>query len=117
MVAAGRAARDLQIDDAVADAVPAENGGLSGEIGEFSAGDTLALESDEATGTPLLDCVMRKGKRTSASPTLAQTREYARAQRARIAPPWRGLDTAEPYPVEISTTLRELARQVDQKST
>ncbi len=80
------------------------------------SGDTLALEGDEVTGTPLLECAMRGGKRTVASPTLAQARDYARAQLARIAPPWRGLEAAVPYPVEISTTLRELAQQVDRKS-
>ncbi len=78
-------------------------------------GDTLTLESDEAAGTPLLDCVMRGGNRTAASPTLAHTRGYARAQLEQIAPPWRGLDTAAPYPVEISPTLHTLAQQIDQK--
>ena len=77
------------------------------------AGDALTLENENTAGTPLLECVMRSGKRTVPSPTLAQTRDHAREQLSRIGAPWRTLEAADPYPVEISTALQELARHVD----
>ena len=76
-------------------------------------GDTLSLENENTAGTPLLECVMRAGLRTAPSPTLVQTRDHAREQLSRIAEPWRSLETADPYPVDISPALQELARQVD----
>lgn len=77
------------------------------------AGDTLALADDDEAGVPLLQCVMRNGTRVSPSPKLTGIRDFARAHLARIPPAWRGLDVAAPYPVEISPTLRDLARWVD----
>jgi nicotinate phosphoribosyltransferase len=76
------------------------------------AGDTLTLEGDTQTGTPLLDTVMLGGRRTGPSPTLAEARQHAAAQLTTLPPPLRGLDKAA-YPVEVSEPLRELARQVD----
>jgi len=79
-------------------------------------GDLLALEDDDAPGIPLLEPVARNGKRLSASPTLTEMRDYTRAQLARIPAKWRQLDAATPYPVDVSTTLRDLAGQVDQRT-
>ena len=76
-------------------------------------GDVLSLENEDTAGTPLLECVMRAGKRSAPSPTLAQTRDHAREQLSRIAPPWRTLGATTPYPVEISSALQELAQHVD----
>lgn len=80
-------------------------------------GDTLALEGDTVSGTPLLECVMREGRRLSASPALADIRAHARAQLSCLDPDRRGLETSTPYPIEISSTLSKLANQVDQRRT
>ena len=78
-------------------------------------GDTLTTEDDAPVGEPLLNCVMRGGQRLHPSPSLAEARQHARAQLARIPPGLRGLDTAPPYPVQISAALQELVRQVDRR--
>lgn len=80
------------------------------------AGDTLTLESDNREGTPLLTPVMHAGRRLAPSPPLAEVREYARAQLATLPPALRRLDAATPYAVEVAEPLRELARQVDQRT-
>lgn len=77
-------------------------------------GDTLTTEDAPADGKPLLDCVMRQGKRMAPQASLAEMREHARAQLALLPPACRGLDPAA-YPVEVSPALRALAEQVDQR--
>lgn len=77
-------------------------------------GDTLTTEDAATDGEPLLDCVMRQGKRLAPQPSLAEMREHARSQLALLPPACRGLDAAA-YPVEISPALRALAEQVDQR--
>ena len=81
----------------------------------WMAGDTLALENDDLPGVPLLECVMRGGKRTFPAPALTAIRDHARARMARIPTAWRRLETGTPYPVDVSPTLHALARQVDQR--
>ena len=81
----------------------------------WMTGDTLALENDDLPGVPLLECVMRGGKRTFPAPALTAIRDHARARMARIPTAWRRLETGTPYPVDVSPTLHALARQVDQR--
>jgi nicotinate phosphoribosyltransferase len=76
-------------------------------------GDTLTLETDSQSGTPLLAAMMRGGRRIASSPPLAELREYARTQLAALPPALRSLDAAAKYPVEVAEPLDELARQVD----
>lgn len=78
-------------------------------------GDTLALENGDGPGTPLIECVMRDGRRLAPSPTLAQIRERSREQLELLPPACRSLETAPPYPVEVSPALRDLAARVDQR--
>jgi nicotinate phosphoribosyltransferase len=64
---------------------------------------------------PLLEPVMRAGKRTGPLPQLTAIRERAAAELERLPAPLRSLQPAEPYPVEIAAALQELAREVDRR--
>jgi len=77
------------------------------------AGDTLTLETDTAPGVPLLQSVMRAGRRLAPAPPLAAVRDHARRQLAALPDDLRRLDAAPPYAVEVAAPLWELARQVD----
>lgn len=78
-------------------------------------GDTLTTENDEAAGEPLLECVMREGRRLTPSPALADVREYTRGQLARLPIALCGVEPAPRYPVEVSAALRALVKEVDQR--
>ncbi len=80
------------------------------------AGDTLALEGEEAEGEPLLVPVMRRGRRVGPLPTLAQSRDRAAAELAALPPYLRRLDGGAPYPVTVSPGLRALAAEVDRRT-
>jgi nicotinate phosphoribosyltransferase len=78
------------------------------------AGDRVGLADDAGDGEPLLQPVMRAGRRLPSTGTLAQARSRCAAQLARLPEALRTLEpAASPYPVEISHTLRALAREVD----
>jgi len=77
------------------------------------AGDLLALDGDDAPGTPLLAPVLRGGRRVGAAPTLEAMRERAREQMAMLPEPLRSLAPAPPYPVTVARSLRALADTVD----
>jgi len=80
------------------------------------AHDAVTLESEEATGTKLLQPMMLRGKRLSASPATEALRARATRELAALPPGLRGLGQAvEPYRVDISQALRELAAQLDQR--
>lgn len=57
---------------------------------------------------PLLECVMRNGRRLGGSPSLADLQQHAREQLARLPEPYRRLRSAEAYAVEVSDELRRL---------
>ena len=76
-------------------------------------GDLLALHDERADGLPLLEPVLRGGRRVGAVPSLAQARERARRQIDALPAPLRALATAPAYPVTVAASLRELAAQVD----
>ena len=85
----------------------------SGPDGRF-AGDTVTVETDPQPGEPLLEQVLAGGRRVRALPTLAEGRDRARVQLARLPGPLGGLDPAPaPYPVEIAPSLHALAAEVD----
>ncbi len=81
----------------------------------FAMGDTLTLADDIASGVPLLQPVMRNGRRLAASPRLAEVREYAGRQIKSLAPEWRSLEPAPAYPVTVAPALRNLAAAVDRR--
>ena len=78
------------------------------------AGDTLCLESEGFSGEPLLQLVMKNGKRTERLPTLAESRTLAALELDRLPDSLRRLDTAPPYPVNVSKGVQALAAAVDE---
>ena len=56
------------------------------------AGDILSIENDEQSGEPLIQPVMRDGRRVAPSPTLAEIRARAAADLARLPEPLRRLE-------------------------
>lgn len=77
------------------------------------AGDTLSLESDKQAGETLIEPVMRAGRRLHPVPTLAQTRERAARELARLPEPLRRLQMGFDYPVGIAEALYALTRETD----
>ncbi|MBI5238957.1 MAG: nicotinate phosphoribosyltransferase [Elusimicrobia bacterium] len=81
--------------------------------GGLMAGDVVALEGESAEGLPLLEPVMRKGRRLSGLPGLEESREHARRALESLPDALRGLEPARPYPVEISAGIRAAAARAD----
>ncbi|HET7806527.1 MAG TPA: nicotinate phosphoribosyltransferase [Pseudolabrys sp.] len=79
-------------------------------------GDVLSLEDDRHGGEALVVPVMRGGKRIGPAPSLAQIRERAARELARLPEPLRRLEAGATYPVEISAKLKALAAQIDAKA-
>jgi len=82
-----------------------------GPSGHLS-GDILSLENDTQPGDRLIAPVMRAGKRVAPAPTLAQIREHAARELARLPEPLRQLVKADEYPVHISGKLKALAAEM-----
>jgi nicotinate phosphoribosyltransferase len=76
------------------------------------AGDVLSVETDKQAGETLIVEVMRGGQRLAPAPTLAQIRERAAAELARLPEPLQRLEAFD-YPVTISDTLKTLAAEAD----
>jgi nicotinate phosphoribosyltransferase len=79
------------------------------------AGDVISLESDQQSGEPLLQLVMRDGRRIAPSPTLAEIRARAAADLARLPEPLRRLEPQGSYPVRVADALVRLAAEVDSR--
>ena len=78
--------------------------------------DLLTLEEDLQEGEPLMRPVMRGGRRLAPPVPLAESRQRAVAELARLPAPLRRLQGAPPYPVKISQALRNLAKAVDERN-
>jgi nicotinate phosphoribosyltransferase len=78
------------------------------------AGDSVTLEDDPKPGEPLLHKVMSGGQRAEPAKPLEQIRTHAAANLACFPPRLRQLEDGALYPVEISQSLRELARSLDE---
>jgi len=76
-------------------------------------GDVLSLESDPQPGEPLLQLVMRDGRQAGAVPKLAESRERAARDLARLPEALRRLEPGWTYPVEVAGALKRLASEVD----
>lgn len=74
--------------------------------------DVIARAGEHLPGRPLLECVMRNGKRVdSARRTLQQARDYARAEIGRLPAPLRAIEAVQrPYSVEVSAALAQYQR-------
>jgi nicotinate phosphoribosyltransferase len=82
------------------------------------AGDRIALERSPAAANgaePLLDCMMRDGRRLRAAPPLDEIRARAKRDLERLPQPLRRLAPDATYAVEIGADLVELAALVDRR--
>jgi nicotinate phosphoribosyltransferase len=76
--------------------------------------DTVQSIDEAPAGQPLLQPVMRAGRRTAAPVTLDEARRHFAAQMRGLPDALRSLEpTCQPYPVEISAGIRALAGQAD----
>jgi nicotinate phosphoribosyltransferase len=80
----------------------------------IATGDVIAGAGEERPGRPLLQPVMREGRRLPAGKqTLDAIRRYAAEQIATLPPAVRALSPAKPpYPVAISPELADLERRL-----
>jgi nicotinate phosphoribosyltransferase len=76
-------------------------------------GDILTIDGDAQAGEALVVPVMRGGKRLAPAPTLAQIRERAAADLARLPEALKRLQPGAEYPVKIADALTALAAQAD----
>lgn len=76
-------------------------------------GDLLATASEAADGEPLLQPVMRGGKRLRPPEPLSMARERLRKQLECLPAELKSIDTPAAYPVAISPGLRNLVDQMD----
>lgn len=79
--------------------------------------DTVALESEGAPGSPLLELMMRGGRRTRRPEPLAIARERAARSLATLPAAARRLTDPVPVMATISPGIRALAAQVDAVTT
>jgi nicotinate phosphoribosyltransferase len=77
------------------------------------AGDAITLETEVCPGEPLLQPVMKAGRRVTQPPPLDQIRGRTIAGMGKLPPRLRGLERAEPYPVAISSRIKALAAEAD----
>jgi nicotinate phosphoribosyltransferase len=78
-------------------------------------GDLLTLEGAPGDGEPLIQPVMRQGRRLSPPPPLDQLRARAAAELGALPAHLARLETAPAYTVEVSRALRDLAEEVDRR--
>jgi nicotinate phosphoribosyltransferase len=93
----GRMAGDLISRDGSSPPTTASNGGSAG-----------AWE-------PLVQCVMRNGRRLAQSPSLDEIRQRAKGELERLPETLRRLEPDASYPVEVGDDLIRLAEEVDRR--
>ena len=77
-------------------------------------GDVVALADDPLPGEPLIQPVMAGGQRLEPAKSLAEIRRHAATNLAELPARLRQLEAGGAYPVTISSSLRELARSLDE---
>jgi nicotinate phosphoribosyltransferase len=78
-------------------------------------GDLLAVDSEAQQGEPLIQLMMKDGRRVAPSPSLEEIRSRAAHDLARLPEPLRRLDAAGSYPVGVAESLQRLTREVDDR--
>lgn len=78
--------------------------------------DCVALEGDVQPGEPLLQPVMRGGRRTAPSVPLVELRRRTRSNLTRLPHELRGLAPAAAYAVTMAPSIRELADELDRRT-
>jgi nicotinate phosphoribosyltransferase len=79
------------------------------------SGDIMSIEGDGQAGEPLLQTVMRGGRRVAQSPALAECRARSARELARLPEALHRLEPGTAYPVEVAGALVELAAEVDRR--
>ena len=69
-------------------------------------------EEDYPQALPLLEPVMRAGRRLAPAPTVKQIREHTLANLVRLPEPYKALREAPGYPVEKSPRLDQLLEEI-----
>jgi len=75
--------------------------------------DELTLDNDARDGVAMLQPVMMAGIRTAPSPTLMESRTYARSQLDALPACLRSMEPSGPFPVVVCEPLRALAQRAD----
>jgi nicotinate phosphoribosyltransferase len=83
-------------------------------IDGVAAGDVIGLadEAPPAAATPLLECVMRAGRRVAPAPPVTALQQQSRARIAQLPAGIRRLDAIDTYPVSLSAALEQAGRDV-----
>jgi nicotinate phosphoribosyltransferase len=81
------------------------------------AGDVLSVEDDDQPGEPLIEAVMRDGRRLRSGPTLAEIRDRAARGLERLPEPLRRLEPNASLKVEVGDALVRLSEVVDRRAT
>ena len=79
------------------------------------AGDLLSLEGHHKSGEPLLQPVMRNGRRLRPAESLEAIRQRVKRELDRLPEPLRNLAPSTTYPVEVADELIDLAKDVDRR--
>jgi nicotinate phosphoribosyltransferase len=79
-------------------------------------GDVIGLEGEQHAGTPLLQAVMRRGRRLLPQPALEEARRYAAGNLQQLPAALAALQD-EAYPVTIAPSLQRLAAAVDARTS
>lgn len=83
------------------------------DAGGHAGCDTLGLSGESLEGRPLIECVMRDGRRTRPAPALAAIRGNAAEGLAALPEHIRAIEpAASPYPVAISDALASYTEDV-----
>jgi nicotinate phosphoribosyltransferase len=77
--------------------------------------DIVSVERDDQPGEPLIELVMKGGRRLTPQPTLAEIRAGAARGLERLPDPLRRLEPGASYPVEVADALKRLAAEVDRR--
>jgi nicotinate phosphoribosyltransferase len=77
--------------------------------------DVLSVEGDAQAGEPLIEPVMRGGRRLSPRPALAELRARAARSLQRLPEPLRRLQPGASCPVVVAEALERLAEAVDRR--
>jgi nicotinate phosphoribosyltransferase len=81
------------------------------------AGDILSVEGDMQPGDPLIEAVMRAGRRLDPPRPLADIRAHAARDLERLPEALRSRDVSAPYPVKLADALTRLSAEVDRRVT
>jgi nicotinate phosphoribosyltransferase len=75
--------------------------------------DIVTAHDDPLPGEPLLQLVMKNGRRLAPSPGLAELRRHTAAQLGQLPESLRAIEVVPTYDVRISRALQNLAQTVD----